>query len=57
MKINIEAPLEVQEYIIKNESFSRSCNTYCGEVGDYITKTENKHTKEHLSPGVPNKSQ
>ena len=42
---------------MKNESFSRSADTYCGEVRDYITKTGNKHTKEHLSPGVPYKSQ
>ena len=53
MQIRVEAPPEVQEYIMKNESFSRSGDTYRGEGGDYITETENKHIKGHLSPGVP----
>ena len=49
MQIRVEAPPEVQECIIKNESFSRSGNTYHGEGGDYITETENKHVKGHKS--------
>ena len=52
MQIWVDAPPEVQEYI-KNESFSRSDNICCGEGGDYITETENKHIKGHISPGVP----
>ena len=38
---------------MKNESFSRSGDTYCGEEGDYIIETENRHIKGHLNPGVP----
>ena len=38
---------------MKNESFSRSGDTYRGEEGDYIIETENKHIKGHLNPGVP----
>ena len=34
MQIGVEAPPHIQEYIMKNESFSRSGNTYCGEGGD-----------------------
>ena len=33
MKIRVEAPSEVQEYIMKNKSFSRSGNIYNGERG------------------------
>ena len=47
MQIRVEAPPEVQEYIMKNESFSGSGNIYHGEGGDYITETENKHIKGH----------
>ena len=43
----------VQEYIMENETFSRSGNTYCNEGGDFTTATENKHIKGHLDPGVP----
>ena len=53
MQVRVEAPPEVQEYIMKNESFSGSGNTYHGEGGDYIPETENKHIKGHQSPGVP----
>ena len=33
MQVRVEAPPEVQEYIMKNESFSGSGNTYHGEGG------------------------
>ena len=42
MQVRVEAPPDVQEYIMKNESFSRSGDTYHGEGGDYLTETENK---------------
>ena len=52
MQIRVEVPPEAQ-YIMRNEPFSRSGNTCCGEGGEYITETENKHIKRHVSPGVP----
>ena len=52
MQIRVEAFPKVQEYIMKNESFSRSGDTYRGVEGDYISETENKHVKGHLGPGI-----
>ena len=52
MKIRTLAPKEVQKYIEKNETFSRSGDHCHGEDGDYVTETENKHLKSHLAPGV-----
>ena len=53
MKIRVEAPAEVHNFINQNKSFSRSCNPCRGEGGDYITESENKHLKSHRSPGIP----
>ena len=53
MEIRVLAPPEVKNYIVQNESFSRSGDTYRGEGGDYVTETENKHLKSNLPPGVP----
>ena len=53
MKLCVEAPAEVRNFINQNESFSRSGGPCRGEGGDYITETENKHLKSHLPPGVP----
>ena len=36
-----------------NESFECYGDHFRGEGGDYVTETENKHVKSHLSPGVP----
>ena len=52
MKIRTPAPKEVQKYIEQNEAFSRAGDHCCGEGGDYVTETENKHLKSHLAPGV-----
>ena len=51
IQIRVEAHLEVQEYIMKIKSLSRSGDTYRGEDGDYTTETE-KLFKGHLRPGV-----
>ena len=53
MKLRVEAPAEVRNFINQNESFSRSGDPCRGEGGNYITETENKHLKSHLPPGVP----
>ena len=53
MKIGVEAPAVVTNFINQKESFSRSGDPCRGEGGDYITETENKHLKLHLSPGIP----
>ena len=53
MKIRTLAPKEVQKYIEQNEAFSRAGDHCCGEGGDYVTETENKHLKSHLALGVP----
>ena len=53
MRIRVEAPDAAKEHIKRNESFDCSNDHTRGEGGDYITKTENKHLKGHLSPGVP----
>ena len=53
MRIRVQAPKEIKEYIERNESFSRSGDETRGEGGDYITENENKHLKSHLPPGVP----
>ena len=53
MTIRVQAPEVVQNYIERNESFSRSGNEYRGEGGDYITENENRYLKSHLPPGVP----
>ena len=52
-KIGVEAPAEVCNFINQNKSFSRSGDPCRVEGGDYITETENKHLKLHLSPGIP----
>ena len=51
MKLCVEAPAEVCNFINQNESFSRSGDPCRG--GGYITKTENKHLKSHVPPGIP----
>ena len=51
IQIRVEAHLEVQEYIMKIKTLSRSDNTYRGEEGNYITETK-KLIKGHLHPGV-----
>ena len=53
MKIRVEAPAVVINFINQNESFSRSGDPCRGEGGDYITETENKYLKLHLSPCIP----
>ena len=53
MKIRVEAPAEVRNFMNQSESFSRSGDPFRGEGGDYITETENKHLKSHLSLGIP----
>ena len=53
MKIRVEAPAKVRNFINQNKSFSRSCNPCTGEGGDYITESKNKHLKSHRSPGIP----
>lgn len=53
MKIRIEAPDEVKQYIETNESFARSGDNTTGEGGDYVTEAENRTLKQNLPPGVP----
>ena len=53
MAVRCAAPKEIVDYIVKNEAFDRSGEHFRGEGGDYVTETENKHLKSHLSPGVP----
>ena len=53
MKIRVEAPDDIKDYILKNESFSRSGDKCKGEGGDYIMKMRTNIYKSHLSPGVP----
>ena len=53
LKIRVQAPKEVAGYISRNESFSRSVDTLCGEGGDYVTENKNRHLKSHLPPRVP----
>ena len=45
--------LFINDMQIRVEAPTRSGDTYCGEEGDYIIETENKHIKGHLNPGVP----
>ena len=52
MKICLEVPAELHNFINQNKSFSRSGDPCRGEGGNYITETENKHLKSHLSPGI-----
>ena len=40
MKIRVEVPAEVHNFINQNKSFSRSGDRCSGEGGDYITETE-----------------
>ena len=53
MKMRVQAPAEVRNFINQNESFSRLADPCRAESGDYITEAENKHLKSHLSPGIP----
>jgi hypothetical protein len=53
MKIRVEAPEEVRDYIRRNEAFSRTGDSTRGEGGDYVTEAENRTLKNNLPPGVP----
>ena len=53
MKIRVQAPKEVANYISTNKLFSRSGHNLCGEVSDYVTENKNGHLKSHLPSGAP----
>ena len=45
MKIRVQAPKEVADYISRNQSFSKCGETLCGNGGNYVTENKNRHLK------------
>ena len=43
----------LKKFLFLETNLIRSGDPSKGEVGDYVTESENRHLKSHLSPGVP----